>query len=132
MRINRTIASALSAAVMLGVAVPAAAAREQPVVVTATNPDDVVTRDVAYQDLNLASAVGEQALVRRVRHVVGEVCIDAVGDTRGYLLDQANSCKDQSWQSASPQVDRAIQRARDIAANGWSAIAPVAIRISVQ
>jgi UrcA family protein len=130
MSVNRIFASALSAAVALGVA--AGPAMAQPVVVTATNPEDVVSRDVAYGDLNLASAVGEQALVRRVRHAVSDVCIEAVGGTRGYLLDQSDTCKAASWQGASPQVDRAIQRAHDIAANGWSAIAPVAIRISVQ
>jgi len=128
--IIRIVASALTAAVMLGAA--AAPAIAEPVVVTATNPDDVVSRDVSYRDLNLASAAGEQALVKRVRHVVSDVCTEAVGGSRGYLLDQSDSCKDASWQGASLQIDRAVQRARDIAANGWSAIAPVAIRISVQ
>jgi UrcA family protein len=132
MTINRIIASALSAAVVLGVAAAPAIARDQPsAVVTATNPDDVVTREVAYADLNLASAIGEQALIRRVQHVVSDVCLDAVGGTLGYMK-QTITCKDNSWQGASPQIDRAVQRARDIAANGWSAIAPVAIRISIQ
>jgi UrcA family protein len=132
MIITRIVASALTATIMLGAAAAPAIAREQPVVVTATNPEDVVSRDVRYGDLNLASVTGERALVKRVRHVVSDVCSEAVGGSRGYLLDQSESCKDASWQGASPQIDRAVQRARDIAANGWSAIAPVAIRISVQ
>jgi UrcA family protein len=131
MTVNRIIASALATAVMMGVAAAPATAREQPVVVTATDPADVVTREVGYADLNLASAVGENKLAQRVHHAVSEVCLEAVGVRLGYF-SQTASCKDNAWQGASPQIDRAVQRARDIAANGWSAIAPVAIKISVQ
>jgi len=124
------IALAMSALVAAGAAAPAAA-QNKDVVVTGADSDAVV-RLVDFRDLNLASAPGERALVKRVRYAVSDVCMEAVGDNKGYLLQASTNCRTASWAGAEPQVARAVQRARDIAANGWSAIAPVAIRISAQ
>jgi len=131
MTVNKILASALTAAIVAGIGAAPASARDKDVVVTGAESDAVV-REVRFNDLNLASPAGAQKLVRRVRFAVNDVCMDAVGGNNGYLLQSSSNCKDKSWQGASPQIDRAVQRARDIAANGWSAIAPVAIRISVQ
>ena len=123
-------ALALSALVAAGAAAPAAG-QNKTVVVTGGDSDAVV-KFVPYRDLNLASVPGERSLVKRVRHTVGDVCMEAVGDNKGYLLQASMNCRAASWAGAEPQIARAVQRAREIAANGWSAIAPVAIRISVQ
>ena len=120
---------ALSAVLMLGASAPAAA-RDKTVVVTASDSDNVI-RHVQYRDLNLASVQGEKMLVKRVGHAVNGVCREAAGDHVGYFRESV-ACNSSSWQGAQPQIDQAVRRAREIAANGWSAIAPVAIRISVR
>jgi UrcA family protein len=105
-----------------------AMAKSQPIVVTAV-PEDVPVRFVSYSDLNLARAADEKMLVRRVRSATYDVCTESVPDgtavTSAFL-----ACRTHAWRGASPQIERAVTRAREIAANGWSAIAPVAISIS--
>jgi UrcA family protein len=123
-------ALALSALALAGAAAPAVG-QNRTVVVTGSD-NDAVVRLVSYRDLDLASAPGERALIKRVHYTVGDVCRKAVGDDKGYLLAPSMTCRSQSWAGAEPQVARAVQRAREIAANGWSAIAPVAISISAQ
>jgi len=105
-----------------------AMAKSQPIVVTAI-PEDVPVRFVSYGDLNLAKATDEKMLVRRVRSATDDVCTESVPD--GTAITSAFlSCRAHAWQGARPQIDRAVTRAREIAANGWSTIAPVAISIS--
>ena len=119
--------AALTAAVAVGVAAfPVHAAGPRAVVVIA-NPDDYVTRHVSYADLNLASAPGERTLNRRVGSAVSDVCSEAVGGSSTGL--QYRDCTIGAWGRARPQVSLAVQRARDIAANGSSLIAAVAITI---
>lgn len=121
-----------SAAMLMAMpaAVPASAAGPKSVVVTGTS-DELVTRQVRYRDLDITSAQGERELIERVHFAVNSVCHEAVGGRVGYLR-QTMSCQARSWSSAQPQIERAVERARDIAANGWSAIAPVAITIGVR
>jgi UrcA family protein len=109
-------------------------AKQEPVVVTATTTE-VPIRHVSYRDLNLARSEGEQSLIRRVKYAVKDVCIESSG---GEEMPRAsanrlkmNNCRGHAWAGAQPQVDRAIQRAKEIAYNGYSSIAPVAITISV-
>jgi len=123
--------AALSTAAIFAATASAQPPRDKDVVVTGAESDAVV-REVPYSDLNLAAAPGETALVKRVRFAVNDVCLEAVGGHSGYLHESSVNCKTASWAGAAPQIDRAVQRARDIAANGWSAIAPVAITISAQ
>jgi UrcA family protein len=125
------VAALSTAAIFAATATASAQPPDKDVVVTGAESDAVV-RQVPYSDLNLASAPGETALVKRVRFAVSDVCLDAVGGHSGYLHESSVNCKSASWAGAAPQIDRAVQRARDIAANGWSAIAPVAITISAR
>lgn len=112
----------------IALASPALAQNGKPVIVRAEPLTDVVSiRRVSYRDLNLASAEGEKMLNHRVRSAVSEVCNDATGPNP--LLSIEQSCRHDSWGRAKPQMELAMQRARDIAANGYSAIAPVAIAI---
>ena len=124
------IIAGLAAAPAVGQTAGQTAGRQPTVVVSATNYD-VIARRIDYRDLDLASADGERRLVRRVRSAVHHVCLDAVGSHRGYMTQTA-TCQRSSWQTTQPQVGQAVQRAREVAANGWSAIAPVAIAISVR
>jgi UrcA family protein len=107
-----------------------ATAKQRPITVTATAAD-IPVRYVSYRDLNLTLAGDEQRLVRRVRFAAKDVCAESVqGDlsyTSGFM-----KCRANAWQGAATQIDRAVLRAHEIAANGWSAIAPVAITISVK
>lgn len=128
MSVKAIFVSALSSAILLGAATPAAA-RDRTVVVTATNQGDT-TRRVTYRDLNLASAPGERTLAKRVGHAVSRLCFDPAGGSRGDL-HEAGVCRSAAWDGAQPQIDRAVRRAREIAANGGSAIAPVTIKVGV-
>ena len=44
-------------------------------------------------------------------------------------MEEDRACRRGALASANPQIRRAVQRATEIAANGYSAIAPVAIAI---
>jgi UrcA family protein len=120
---------AACAVTLIGLAI-AAPAVAGPVVVTATS-QDIPVRYVTYRDLNLTNPAGASKLVSRVKHAVNDVCFESVGEDYTRRFAQRD-CREVTWQGAQPQIDRAIQRATDIAANGWSAIAPVAISISVR
>jgi UrcA family protein len=108
---------------------PEASARP-PIVVTAP---DIAVRHVSYADLNLASLSGEKTLNRRVGSAVDSVCIEAVGsDTSTLAGNIANRrCNRGAWNGARPQIVRAVERARQIAATGSSTIAASAIVISI-
>ena len=115
----------------LAIAVPALARDPMPVVVTGKAPDEIIIRRyVSYRDLNLATPIGEKMLVKRVGYAVREVCEEAIEEPA--LAVVAMRCRSSSWRDAKPQIDRAVLRARQIATNGWSAIAPVTITLSVE
>lgn len=104
---------------------PAFGQDSQMTTVTGRHPDvEYVTERVSYSDLNLALPAHEKKLVRRVKYAVNRVCPDYMG-----IIDR--DCRSFAWNGAKPQIDRAVQRARDIAVNGFSAIAPVTITISL-
>ena len=108
-------------------------AKERPVVVTAPEATSLVVRRVSYADLDLALPDGRTALHDRVGFAVGDVCAEA------NLFDNGSpefktgvlQCSNAAWRSARPEIARAIQRANDIAAKGWSPIAAATISISV-
>jgi UrcA family protein len=105
--------------------------RSAPVFVIA--PADLVTRHVSYADLNLASIAGERALDRRVGTAVTDLCLDATGGNDGSPKFKMSMirCSGEAWSGARPQMTRAVQRARDIAATGSSSIAATALVISL-
>lgn len=127
----KTIFAGVACAVALsGLATTAPAmAKGKRITVTAPAGDDVPTRRVTYADLNLASSHGEKTLLRRVGMAVGQVCNPSVGNSHNRFLEM--DCRGQAWAGARPQIARAVQRARDIAFTGYSAIPPVAISISI-
>lgn len=112
----------------LALAAPAVAQNGKPVIVRAQPLDaDIPIRRVSYRDLNLASAEDQNRLNQRVRRAVTQVCLESTG--RNAVLSVQLSCRSDSWDRAEPQIDLAVRRAMDIAANGYSSIAPVAIAI---
>ena len=125
--------TSLSAAVLTTVALFAATApahAQDRVTVIATE-ERAPFRLVSYRDLNLAKSEDEAILVRRVRYAARDVCRESIP----YATADASlnlSCRSEAWQGARPQIARAVTRAREIAATGFSAIAPVAISISVR
>lgn len=125
-----SLLAALAVTIVGAAAAAPAAARQRPITVTAT-AEDIPVRHVSYRDLNLAKLEDEQILVKRVRFAAKDVCDDSDLYDTG-LGAALTRCRAQAWQGAAPQIDRAVQRAREIAANGWSALAPVAISISVR
>lgn len=107
-----------------------ASAQDRPITVIATE-ERVPVRFVSFRDLDLAKSEDEKILVRRVRYAAKDVCVDSAPSYPLYST-LFLSCRSNAWHGARPQIIRAVTRAREIAANGWSAIAPVAITISVR
>ena len=119
-----SLASGITIALLVGVA---SAAVAQPLMVVKERPDpEAITERVSYQDLDLASAEGVNRLTHRVRGAVRRVC----EPLRGFPELGQLRCERVARNGAEPQVELAIARAQQIAANGTSSIAPVAIVIA--
>jgi len=128
MTYGKLISVCAAAAIASGLPlVVAPAAAKSPITVTAT-PLDVPTRSVRFADLNLASARDQQRLNLRVDSAIRKVCEDTLGGSDDMFDGRA--CRSGSWDSAQPQIALAVQRAQDIAANGFSPIAAVTITIA--
>ena len=100
------------------------------VVVKAAPRSEYPTRYVSYSDLNLVHEAGLKTLNRRVNSAVREVCRESTGGSDDFYLEMG--CRSFAWDGARPQIDRAVERAVQIAANGYSTIAPVSISLSVR
>jgi UrcA family protein len=125
-----SLLAACAVTVAIFAAASPASAQSRPIVVTGVE-SDIPVRYVSYRDLDLARSADERTLVKRVRVAATDVCAESVSllAAPGY---EYITCRSHAWRGARPQIDRAVLRARQIAANGWSAIAPVAISISVR
>ena len=108
----------------------AALARDETVVVRGIAPKDQIRRTVSYRDLNLATSIGERTLNRRVDSAVASLCVEAVGAVANETLEM--KCQRDSWYGARPQIARAVERAKELAATGKSSIAAVAIAITIK
>lgn len=118
------VASGMALALLLGSA--AASAKEVTIVAEAI-PEDAISQRVSFADLNLASDAGVIALTGRVRQAARKVCrpLDAFA-SHGQFAE----CRSYAWNGAKPQMDRAITRAKQLAATGTTSLAPVAIVIA--
>ena len=136
MRKTYVLSSLAAAAVTIGglfLPFASATAKEGPVVVTGPEASSLVVRRVSYADLDLALPGGKTTLHDRVGFAVGDVCAEANLFDNGSPHFKAGvmRCSNIAWGNARPQIARAVQRANDIAANGWSPIAAATISISV-
>ena len=124
----RDLAS-MSATGFLGVlliftaAEPANSQPEREVLVEAQPDPNVLTAYVNFSISDIRSPMGQDALVRRVHAATYEVCPVVSGGSD----DARQTCANQSWAEAKPQVDRAIHRAMNIADVG----APMSISIGI-
>lgn len=107
---------------------PAVAEEPRPIVVVDAS---IVTRSVGTDDLNLASSPGKVTLNRRVRVAIEDLCSETTGSDGRFWTLENSQCQTSAWKQARPQIDRAVQRARDIASNGTSAIAATAISVAL-
>ena len=121
--------TAFSVTAMVALAFPSAAQSQTRDVIVTAPAGDVVTRRVYHRDLNLASLPGERILFRRVNLAVKGMCREIVGPGIVSWFDE-NGCRADAWDSARPQIRRAVRRAHDIALHGKSSIAAAAITIS--
>jgi UrcA family protein len=108
---------------------PPAYGKTGPVVVVA--PHDIVSRRISYADLNLASSAGEMTLNGRVRGAIGSLCSEAVeGNDASFTTRlRDRNCRGSAWSMATPQIERAVARAHEIASTGTSTIAAAGIVI---
>jgi UrcA family protein len=129
--ISMAAAAAITAGGLVFMARPAAS--RPPIVVTAPDPADVVTRHIGYADLNLASVAGERTLNRRVGGAVNSLCLEVIGGFDGSMqsMSAESYCATSAWTQARPQIAQAVQRARAIASTGTSSLTAAAITLSV-
>ena len=125
---TRLFVLSVAALGLLGVAQPAIA-KNKPVVVTAPSPidSDTPVRYVSYRDLNLITDAGARTLMNRVRWAAKDVCSATEFDQEMLFTVR---CNRTALHRATPQVEAAIQRAREIAMTGQSSIAAAAIVIA--
>jgi hypothetical protein len=73
------------------------------------------------------------ALNHRVDGAVDSLCDEATGGPDGSLHIRlaTMACSNAAWAGARPQIALAVQRAREIAATGSSAIAAAAITLAL-
>jgi UrcA family protein len=124
---SASISLAAGLALALAAGAGSAASAKEVTVVGKPIPTDALTETVSVADLNLASASGAKTLKYRVRGAVGRVCEPL--EMRENIIEHGY-CRSFAWSEARPQMDRAIIRAQQLAANGTTSIAPVAIVIS--
>ena len=118
------IGSTLAATVLIGTATEASA---RDIKVVAQRQGDIQTERVSYADLDLTSNRGVRKLNARVDGAVSRVCFGF-----DYIdSDTKANCRSYAWNGAKPQIALATKRAHEIASTGFSAIAPVAIRIAL-
>lgn len=104
-------AIAITTGGFVATATPAFAAAQ--VVVRA--PADVPVRLVRYADIDLTAVQGQKQLNRRVGVAVREVC---EGSASYATFQSEGFCHTAAWNRARPQIARAIDNARLMAANG--------------
>lgn len=118
------ICSGLAVAVLLGTATEASA---RDIKVVAQRQGDIQTERVSYADLDLTSDRGVRKLNARVDGAVSRVCF-----AFDYIdSDTKANCRSFAMDGAKPQIELATRRAHELASTGFSAIAPVAIRIAL-
>jgi UrcA family protein len=119
--------SASIAMTAAGLVVAAAPAFAKTPTVAATGADNP-TLAIRYADLDLTSIDGENALRARAKSAVRSMCA-GMGDGSRSTFAEAY-CRSDSWKGVDPQIRRAVQQARDLAATGRSQTPAVAIVIS--
>jgi UrcA family protein len=90
------------------------------------DPGEYHTTYVSYDDLDLTTVRGEDALRGRVRGAARDVCPDDL------MVSNKFGCRRIARQSAEPKIARAVRRAHQIAMTGTSDIAPVRITLLVR
>lgn len=120
-------AAASATAVVVGAAAPTALAQQQDTTIVGRAVDEEARSvRVVYGDLNLAAARGERILISRVRGAARSACQPVDGR---WGVGPYSRCVSIAWNDALPQVDLAVQRAREIASRGSSSIPLVAIAV---
>lgn len=99
---------------------------QPPVVITGDERPSALVR---YADLNLAMSSDQRKLHNRVNHAVRTVCRESLGPSAIIISQQR--CRQFAWQGALPQMKRAVQRARELAATGQSSVAAASISITL-
>jgi len=122
------IATPVHAAEVAGTRQPSAVAKAGPVAAMAK--PSTVSRRIGYGDLDLASASGQADLNRRVGSAVEALCQEASTGEGSYWSNAPTiRCRASAWGQATPQIDRAVHLARDIARTAGSPPASAGITI---
>jgi UrcA family protein len=122
-------ANGIALAVLLGTAAAAPARQTGDIKVVSHRQvsEEAMTEKVSYADLDLTKSRGVRKLNARVDGAVSRVCFGF-----DYIDSETKAnCREYAWNGAKPQIERAVTRAHEIAATGFSNIAPVAIVIAL-
>ena len=128
-----SVTGALAVALVGLVGAPPLFARPA-IVVEAPNPENVVSRHISYDDLNLAEAAGERTLDHRVKYAVKSFCLevtDGPNSTTWLAYGATRKCSASAWGQARPQIALAVERAREIASTGMSSIPAASITFAL-
>ena len=123
-----SICGAVAAVSLVGLVTPPTLAADRPLAVAAS--PDIVTRNITYADLDLASAAGEATLNRRVRGAIRSLCSQANGHPTSDWY-AGHDCQMTAWRQVAPQIDRAVRQARDIALTGIAPTVGAAVAIDL-
>lgn len=104
-----------------------ASASQRDVTITGQRADeDRLVERVGYGDLDLTSAKDRSKLQRRVRLASSNVCAPL---NSGAFSLGFNLCRNEAIAGARPQMERAFERAAQLAATGHSDLPEVAIAV---
>ena len=104
----------IAAASLLVIASPACA--DDFTVHGRSHADDVPVVNVGFTDLNLASKPGQQALHYRVGRAISTLCTQEGVRDLG-RMSESKRCGKLAWDSATSQIQTAVDRAVAFAAN---------------
>jgi UrcA family protein len=122
-RVTAAVLSGVTASLLVGATTTQA--QNRPVVVYGESQRVNIER-VPYGDLNLTASADRKTLYGRVGNAVRNVCnFDAIGIANDY-----RTCAGLSWKDARPQIEAALAKADQLAANGQSSVVAGAITIS--
>jgi UrcA family protein len=113
-RLRQLAVSCIAGTGFLLMAAPALSQDNEIVILGQKLPDghEAVRQVVKIGDLNLATAVGQTELQKRVEDALKLVCPKAEGNVPPHQRQDADACRTFAMQNAQPQIDNAIAAAK--------------------
>lgn len=113
-RLRNLAVACFTGASLLSLSSPALSQEQEIVILGQKLPDghEAVRQVVKVGDLNLATAVGQTELQKRVDDALKLVCPNAEGNVPPHQRQDADACRKFAMQNAQPQIENAIAAAK--------------------